>query len=124
MPARQHRITRGDDYRRIVRHGNRVGGAFCITHAVLHVTEGSESARFGFIVAKSVGNAVTRNRVRRRLKSIAERQLAAGFTGADVVFRALPASANATFLQLEEEVVRALGRIHSPKSHDRSGSRR
>lgn len=110
MPARRHRITRGDDYRRVVRNGNRVGGANCITHAVLHV-EGGSPARFGFIVSKAVGNAVTRNLVRRRLKSIVERRLARGFEGADVVFRALPASAVAPFAELEREVGRSLDRV-------------
>lgn len=110
MPARQHRITRGDDYRRVVRHGNRVGGATCITHAVLHA-DGTAPARFGFIVSKAVGNAVTRNLVRRRLKSIVDHRLAAGFTGADVVFRALPRSSEAPFVDLRRDVDRALDRI-------------
>ena len=110
MPARQHRVTRGDDYRRIVRNGNRVGGAYCITHAVSHVSE-DQLPRFGFIVSKSVGNAVTRNLVRRRMKAIVDRQLAAGFAGADVVFRALPASATADFAELEGELARVLSRV-------------
>ncbi len=104
-------MTRGDDYRRIVRNGNRVGGAYCIAHAVLHVQGSTEPARFGFIVSKAVGNAVTRNLVRRRLKFIVERQLATGFTGADVVFRALPAVADASFAELEQEAVRQLDRV-------------
>lgn len=124
MPARQHRVTRGDDYRRIVRNGNRVGGAYCITHAVLHVPDAEEHpARFGFIVSKAVGNAVTRNLVRRRLKSIVDRRLAAGFTGADVVFRALPASATAPFAELEAEVGRALERVRRPRHSRREAGR-
>lgn len=110
MPARLHRITRGDDYRRVVRDGNRVGGAYCITHAVLHVHD-TDPARFGFIVTKAIGNAVTRNRVRRRMKSIADRHLAEGFAGADVVFRALPKSASASFAELEREITRSLRRV-------------
>lgn len=112
MPARQHRITRGEDYRRVVRTGRRVGGALCITHAVLHVPEAP--ARFGFIVSKTVGNAVTRNRVRRRLTTIVERRLQAGLTGVDIVFRALPASATASFTLLEHEVNRSLDRLPLP----------
>lgn len=118
MPSRQHRVTRGEDYRRIVRTGNRVGGAYCITHAVLHVPSAAGEAlpaRFGFIVSKAVGNAVTRNLVRRRLKAIADHRLEAGFAGADVVFRALPASAGAPFAELEREVERSLERaLRSP----------
>ena len=109
MPSRLHRITRGDDYRRVVRAGRRVGGALCTTHAVLRAP--GEPARFGFIVSKAVGNAVTRNLVRRRLKTVAERRIREGFAGVDVVFRALPASAAASYGDLEAELGRALDRV-------------
>lgn len=109
MPARQHRVTRGDDYRRTVRSGRRVGGALCITHAVLRAP--GEPARFGFIVSKAIGNAVTRNLIRRRMKTVVERRLRAGFAEADVVFRALPAITEASFAQLEREMNRALDRV-------------
>lgn len=110
MPAKHHRVTRGDDYRHIVRKGNRVGGASCITHAVLHIQPES-AARFGFIISKAVGNAVTRNLVRRRLKTIVDRRLAQGFSGADVVFRALPAAATISFEKLAADTNRALDHI-------------
>lgn len=109
MPARRNRVTRGEDYRQTVRAGRRVGGALCITHAVLRSSGGD--ARFGFIISKAVGNAVTRNRVRRRMKSIVERRLREGMTGVDVVFRALPASADATFAELDREINVALDRV-------------
>ncbi len=109
MPSRQHRITRGDDYRRTVRTGRRVGGAYCITHAVLRSP--GDPARFGFIVSKAVGGAVTRNLVRRRMKTIVERRLHDGFSGIDVVFRALPASATASYAELEGELGKALDRV-------------
>ncbi|MGO1538864.1 MAG: ribonuclease P protein component [Leucobacter sp.] len=109
MPARQHRVVRGDDYRRVVRTGRRVGGAFCITHAVFHAPE--QPARFGFIVSKAVGGAVTRNLVRRRMKTIADRHIRAGLTGIDIVFRALPAAAVAEYRELERELNRALTKL-------------
>ncbi|MFA5605832.1 MAG: ribonuclease P protein component [Leucobacter sp.] len=114
MPARQYRITRGDDYRRVVRTGRRVGGANCIVHAVFRSPE--MPARFGFIVSKAVGGAVVRNLVRRRLKTIAQRHLADGLTGVDVVIRALPASAEAPFAVLEQEVGRSLAKASLAKA--------
>jgi ribonuclease P protein component len=117
MPARLHRITRGEDYRSTVREGRRVGGAYCVTHAVSRTRE--DPARFGFIVSKAVGGAVVRNLVRRRLKSIVDRRIASGFAGYDVVFRALPASATAPFAELEREVGRSLDRIQGPAGKDR-----
>lgn len=87
-----------------------MGGALCITHAAFHVSQ-DQPARFGFIVSKAVGNAVTRNLVRRRLKHIVDQRLQQGFRGADVVFRALPASGSAGFAELNAEVNRSLDRV-------------
>ncbi|MBC9926984.1 MULTISPECIES: ribonuclease P protein component [unclassified Leucobacter] len=109
MPSRQHRVTRGDEYRSIVRKGRRVGGAYCITHAVLRSPE--DPARFGYIVTKAVGNAVTRNLLRRRLKGITEALLHDGLTGVDVVFRVLPASSDAPYARMADEVGRAVRRV-------------
>lgn len=92
-----------------MRAGRRVGGALCITHAVLRAP--GDPARFGFIVSKAIGNAVTRNLIRRRMKTVVERRLHAGIVELDVVFRALPAVTDASFEQLEREMNRALDRL-------------
>lgn len=49
------------------------------------------------------------------MKTVVERQIAGGATGIDVVFRALPAAADASFAELEREMTRAIARINSPK---------
>ena len=61
-------------------------------HAVLYVStrDASQPTRFGFIVGKNVGGAVTRNLVRRRLRSIGRELLVDHQTGRDLVIRALP----------------------------------
>ena len=77
----------------------------------------SHVVRFGFIVSKSVGNAVVRNRVRRRLKAAAYQVLpllepaAAEGPGVDIVIRALPASAQVRWATLHEEVSGAADRF-------------
>lgn len=86
----------------------------------------SDAVRFGFIVSKTVGNAVTRNLIRRRLKAAAYDLLprfapedASG--GLDVVVRALPASVQAPWASLHEELSRASTRFTS-RSHLSKGS--
>ena len=73
-------------------------------------TDEDRAARFGFIVSKQVGTAVTRNTVRRRLKAISAAALPDVRRGADVVVRALPPSADAAFDSLRAEVVTGLRR--------------
>ena len=71
----------------------------------------SRAARFGFIISKQVGTAVVRNTVRRRLKAVCAEALARVPQGTDVVIRALPASATASYAELSADVNRCLGRL-------------
>jgi ribonuclease P protein component len=59
-----------------------------------------EPSRIGFIVSKSVGNAVVRNLVKRRLREAAALSLQEYAAGYAIVVRALPASASASWDQL------------------------
>ena len=68
----------------------------------------------GFTVSKAVGNAITRNRVKRRLRHLTREHLLAldGMSGrAALVVRALPASADATYADLGADLTRSLGRV-------------
>ena len=102
MLARINRVVRADDYRRVVRQGRKVGS----THAVGYVIDRGDGmpTRFGFIVAKNVGNAVIRNRVRRRLKAASFALLDSIRPGVDIGVRALPVSAEASWVTLRGEV--------------------
>ncbi len=73
-------------------------------------TAEDRSPRFGFIVSKQVGNAVTRNTVRRRLKAVCSEALPGVRVGADIVIRALPSAAHADYAHLRDEIVRCLDR--------------
>lgn len=82
---------------------------------VAHVLPVStRSTRVGFVVSKAIGNAVVRNRVKRRLRSVAAELL--GRPGgiacdADIALRALPRAADATFGQLRDDVHKNLERL-------------
>ncbi|KYJ96889.1 ribonuclease P protein component [Microbacterium sp. CH1] len=71
----------------------------------------SRAARFGFIISKQVGTAVVRNTVRRRLKAVCAEALPRVPQGTDVVIRALPASATASYADLRSDVHRCLARL-------------
>jgi ribonuclease P protein component len=79
-------------------------------------TGDAREPRFGFIISKQVGTAVIRNTVRRRLKAVCAGAIAGVPQGTDVVIRALPASATATFAELEADVMRCLGRLGRAKA--------
>ncbi|MEB0000651.1 ribonuclease P protein component [Cryobacterium sp. RTS3] len=106
MLAGTNRITSGNDYKMVVRRGVRVVGP----HFVTYLRDNAEGLppRFGFIVAKNVGNAVRRNRMRRRLKAACFGLLPTVNPGTDVVIRALPAAHEVEWPVLQAEVSQAL----------------
>ena len=69
-------------------------------------------ARFGFTVAKKVGNAVERNRVRRRLREMVRASAVAARRGHDYVVIGRRAALALSFPQLLGEFERALRQVH------------
>lgn len=67
--------------------------------------ESNTSARFGFVVAKTVGGAVKRNLVKRRLRAIARELVPTLSNPVDVVVRALPGAAEIDWDVLREETL-------------------
>ncbi|MBF0672234.1 MAG: ribonuclease P protein component [Salinibacterium sp.] len=125
MLARAERLVSAADYRRTVRRGRRASSELMTVYTL--VGSSGDTSRFGFIVSKAVGNAVTRNRVRRRLKAICHAALSGEESSAhvDAVIRAHPASATAEFQELESDVLRLLerGRAILSPSAPLSGAR-
>lgn len=108
LPA-QHRLTDSALFAATVRGGQRAGGRTVVLH--LGSRESGHAALVGFVVSKAVGNAVVRNRVKRRLRSIAAERLTRLPGGALLVVRALPASSTVDFHTLDGDFGRSLDRL-------------
>ena len=87
-------MRRSADFRATVRHGVRVGRRTVVVHADRSPATSSPTADVlvGLVVSKAVGNAVTRNAVKRKLRHIAVECLPEAPAGSRVVLRALPAA--------------------------------
>ena len=73
--------------------------------------DGSEVKRIGYTVSKKVGNAVVRNRMKRRLRALAAELLPGrGIAGADHVLIGRQSGIERDFSLLREEFARALGK--------------
>lgn len=105
MLAVRNRVRTSAGFSHTVRSGARNGRRNVVLYAV---ETGENPTRVGFIVAKSVGNAVTRNLVKRRLREAAAQSLSDYPTGLDVVVRALPPSATASWQELRTDYQGAL----------------
>ena len=73
-------------------------------------------ARIGLVVGKTVGPAVVRTRVKRRLRAVASARVRTLPPGALVVLRAGPAAADATSADLAADLDRALAKLLTPRT--------
>lgn len=90
--------------------------------ATLSQTDGV-NRRLGLAVSKSVGNAVTRNRVKRRFRIISKTHEQVLPARCDIVLRAKPSAAAASFACLEQQVEKIFTKIASQALSDRQLNR-
>lgn len=69
------------------------------------------TARLGLSVSRKIGNAVTRNTVRRRLREVFHEARPTIKANLDLVLSARPAAAQASYDDLQAEFARALSRL-------------
>ena len=119
LPA-QHKLHRSGDFSATVRRGRRFGRRTIVLHYRDAAGDGGDDAdapisrfggpRVGFVVSKAVGNSVVRHAVTRKLRHVVMDVLDDVPSTADMVIRALPASATATSEELATDVRKALAR--------------
>ena len=102
------RLTDSPEFERAYRQGTAFRGRLFSLHAFPNEIG---FPRLGLSVSKKVGNAVTRNAVRRRLKEVFHSSIERIPVSFDLVVSAKPPAAEATFEELSQEFLRALGKI-------------
>jgi len=105
MLPREQRLTKKADFDAAIAAGRRWGSQYLTLRTL---PNGRDVYRFGFGVSKSVGNAVVRNRVKRRLREIARK--AEVLPGFDVVVSARREAADAPFQVLKADFLALLER--------------
>jgi ribonuclease P protein component len=108
---RQHRLTATSEFTSTTRAGRRAGSRTLVVHLAARRPTNGDAPRAGFAVARSVGNAVTRNRVKRRLRHLVRERLPRLPGSADLVVRALPAAGEASYAALGRDLDHALDRL-------------
>lgn len=106
LPAR-NRMRRSTEFDATVKHGIRMAQP----DVIVHIRQGSDQSvvpRVGLIIAKSVGSAVERHRVARRLRHVARTVFGDLDESPQVVIRALPSSRSASSVRLERQLRCAL----------------
>lgn len=124
MLSAANRMRRSEDFRLTVRKGRRSGRSGVVVHwweadvsSPTFSADGAEvvlpdaDVQVGFVVGRSVGSAVVRNTVQRRLRHLMRARLADLPAGCKVVVRATPSAADASSATLAHELDAALHRV-------------
>jgi ribonuclease P protein component len=109
-------MTRSTDFGATVKHGTRAVQPDLVVYARRGDGIDGEAPRVGLIISRSVGTAVQRHQLARRLRHVA-RGLVDGLQPSEtVVIRALPSSRDVGSARLAEELLAGLRRIKATGS--------
>jgi ribonuclease P protein component len=86
--TRPHRLSRSRDFDAVYRHGRSTASRFLVLY--WFPQEEPAEPRFGFSVPRAVGNAPTRNRVKRQLREVWRSRLETVPAGTDYVLLVRP----------------------------------
>jgi ribonuclease P protein component len=106
-------MRRGAEFALTVRTGTRAGRPLLVGHLLVRpdALQPREPARVGFVVSRAVGSAVTRNRVKRRLRELMRGYLQSLPGGSLLVVRANAAAAYASQPDLAADLDSVISRL-------------
>jgi len=107
MLPKRTRLTRASDFYRVRSEGQSWAGRLLV---FCKMANGMTRSRFGFSISRHVGNAVVRNRIKRRLSEIVRLQYDLIESGWDIVVIGRKSVAFASFSDTEEAVSNLLHR--------------
>lgn len=123
---RNQRLRSSRDFGRVRRRGRRVSGPTLALSYARQSAEVRGITRVGFSVSKRVGDAVVRNRVKRRLREIVRRCLPRVMPGWDLILTPTAAAAQADYValagEIDELLIRA-GLWNADQTHEPCASR-
>lgn len=109
LPLR-HRLRRSADVQRVRHEGQRWQHPYLILLVRDRPSEVPAAPRIAFIAGRRIGNAVERNRVKRRLRETVRPYLTHIRPGVDLLFIARTAAVNASYRDLEHALRQLLKR--------------
>lgn len=104
----KNRVKKRRDFTRIYQRGKSAAAKNLV---LCWRKTGLSVHRVGFTVSKKVGNAVVRNKVRRRLKEIARLRPELFMTGYDYIVIARPPVVEISYREMEKELERLVKKV-------------
>jgi ribonuclease P protein component len=112
---RSARLLKHAAFDRVYREGRRIFSAdFTLFVRRREAEAASGGPRIGFTVSRALGNAVTRNRIKRRMRALARLQMGNLRGPIDVVINPKKTLLKAGFASLQQQVERAFAQLQRP----------
>jgi ribonuclease P protein component len=105
------RLLKHADFQHVYEQGRRQFSANMTLFYLPRTDSAAQAPRVGFTVSRALGGAVTRNRIRRRVREAVRRHLATLTPAVDVVINPKKSAMRADFAALEREVASAFAAI-------------
>jgi ribonuclease P protein component len=114
---RRQRLTGSKRFSQIHVEGRSAANRLLV---IRYLANGSDSSRFGFLVSKRIGNAVVRNRVKRRLREAV--RLSPVKIGWDALFIARRGAGTAKYQELKDATDNLLRRANLVETRPQSNT--
>ena len=99
---RKYRLRRNSDFQQVRQNGKFYASPLMV---LAFLRNELEHSRFGFVVSKRLGNAVTRNKIKRRIREAARLRLPQIEPGVDVVIIARQPICKADYREIEQTLL-------------------
>ena len=107
------RILRSKDFRRVYDHGSRYSGPFFAAFYATASNAAGSGPKVGFTVPRSLGGAVVRNRIKRRVREAVRLRLDQLSPQWEIVFNPRRRAMDSPFTELTREVEKLFLRCNS-----------
>lgn len=108
--TRRHTMKRASEFAMVRAEGTSTAGRFLVLNTAPAPSGTKAESRFGIITTKRIGNAVMRNRLRRRMREILREHAESLSQGLYVVLVVRVSAARATYHELEADFLHLLRR--------------
>lgn len=114
---RAARLRAGDDFRRVRREGRSRANGWCVVIAAPRPVDSETGSRIGIVASKRIGDAVTRNRAKRRVRERVRVRYGQLLTGWDIVIILRTPLQDIDAAALDDAIWSLFGRLNLVRSN-------